>query len=122
MFLSRVITGETKTSKGRIKSTTGNVEFGGMTTWDVMTNFLRSKLTPVLGAVINLKTERNMVGEEVTMYDIPQELLVPLVMEDIYDSMIEDGVPNGLALAVLAEFGIGVQIYDPNKRRVKTRK
>lgn len=62
-----------------------------------------------------------MVGEKVTIYDLPQELFVPLVMEDVYDSMVEDGVPNGLALAILAEFGVGVQIYDANKRRYKER-
>ena len=122
VFTSRLITGETKTSKGRVKSLTGEVGFGGLTTWDVITNFLRTKLTPVLGSAVNLRQGRNVIGEEVTLSDMPQELLTPLVFEDVYDSMVEDGVPNGLALAILAEFGIGIQIYDPNKRRVKTRK
>ena len=121
VFMSRIITGQTKTARGRIKPITEDVPFGGMTTWDVITNFLRSKLTPVLGTAVNLVSGRNMIGEKVTMYDIPEETLVPLAFQDVYDSMVEDGIPNGLALAILAEFGIGIQIYDPNKRRVKSR-
>ena len=110
VFMSRVITGESKSiTTGEIRPLTGDfVPYGGTTTWDVISNFLRTKLTPVLGVAINLRQGRNIVGEKVTMYDIPEETLVPLPVLDIYDAMVAEGVPVGAALGILGLFGVGM--------------
>lgn len=119
VFMSRIITGETKSiTTGEIRPIAGDfVPYGGTTTWDVISNFLRTKLTPVLGVAINLRQGRNIVGEKVTMYDIPEETLVPLPVLDIYDAMVAEGVPVGAALGILGLFGVGIQTYEQKGAR-----
>jgi hypothetical protein len=114
VFMSRVAIGETKSIKtGAIKHIRGDyAPYGGTNTWDVITNFMRTKLTPALGLGINVLTGKNIVGEKVTLYDIPQEALVPLAINDIYEAMNEQGVPAGLALGTLGMFGVGIQTYE----------
>jgi len=119
VFLSRLITGETKSVKtGAVKPIRGDaVPYGGTDTWDVISNFMRTKLTPVLGFSVNLLQGKNIVGEKVDLYDIPSETVVPLSFTDIYDAMEEQGVPAGAALGILGLFGIGIQTHEQKGAR-----
>jgi hypothetical protein len=116
VLMSRIWNEETKTAGGRVIPLTGNIPYGGKTIWTVMSDWGRTKLTPVLSEAINFKQGKDVVGNKVEMWDIPQRLLMPLSFGDIYDAMKEDGVPAGAILSTLATFGIGVQIYDPKQR------
>ncbi|MFH2076301.1 MAG: hypothetical protein ABIJ57_13310, partial [Pseudomonadota bacterium] len=72
VFMSRVASGETKGLKtGFVMPIRGDyVPYSGTTTWDVISNFLRTKLTPALGLAINLVSGKDLVGNKVTLYDI----------------------------------------------------
>jgi len=110
---SRVATGEKKTQRGAVVPLRGEgVPYGGATTWSVIADFLRTKLTPVLGLAINLQGGKNLIGEKITVADIPQEVLFPLSVQDIYDAMQEEGVPAGAALGTLGMFGVGIQTHE----------
>ncbi|MDD2657191.1 MAG: hypothetical protein PHD04_00835 [Candidatus Pacebacteria bacterium] len=117
VLLSRTYEEKTKKPSGAIVSLSGNVPYGGTTISGIWGNFLRTKLSPVISTALDIKDERDVVGNKVTVWDIPEKLLMPLSFGDIYDSMKEDGIPAGAALATLATFGIGVQIYDPRQRK-----
>jgi uncharacterized protein YqfA (UPF0365 family) len=46
--------------------------------------------------------------------------MVPLAFNDIYDTMVEQGVAKGTALTLLSILGYGIQTYDKNRRNAKT--
>jgi len=114
VFMSRMWIGEKKSLKtGEIKDLYGdNVSYGGATVWSVMTDFLRTKLTPALGLAINLRQGKDLIGQPVTPTDIPAEVAVPLSMKDLWEAMNEEGIPAGMALGTLGLFGVGVQTHE----------
>ena len=115
VLLSREFTGETKTMSGKVRSLYGDLPYGADTAWDVLTKFLRTKLSPVVGAAVDLRTGENVIGEKRTTGETLQRLAVPLSFEDIYKVMLEDGIPKGTALGILSLFGWGLQQHDPPK-------
>jgi hypothetical protein len=112
-------TGEKKSLKtGEIKDLYGdNVSYGGATVWSVMTDFLRTKLTPALGLAINLRQGKDLIGQPVTLTDIPAEVLVPLSVRDLWEAMNEEGIPAGMALGTLGLFGVGIQTHETSGAR-----
>lgn len=108
-FLTRAIQGETKPI-GKVPHKMDSREY-----WDTISRFLRTKLAPIPGAVINLQSGKDVVGNKVEVKDIPTQLLTPLALKDIYNVMIEQGIPKGTILSLLSIFGMGMQNYD--KRR-----
>lgn len=118
---SRLGTGETKKlASGKIVPIRGDkVPFGGDTAADVVTRFLRTKLSPVVGGAIDLAAGKNVVGEKVGPVDVAKTLVTPMSFRDIYESMREHGVPEGMAIGLLAVFGMGVQNYNENEKKTK---
>lgn len=117
VLASRLISGKTKTIKGDVLSIRGpDVKYGQSTGYDVMANFLRTKLRPEIGAVVDLSTGKNLVGEEVTAKSMITNFTTPLSFRDIYDVMRENGVPAGVALETLSLFGMGLQHFEPKKK------
>jgi len=119
VLLSRLATGETKTlRRGRVIPIRGEkVPYGGENAADVIARFLRSKLSPVVGTTVNVLAGEDVVGDPVTPESVAMNLAVPLAMQDIYDAMVEQGVPKGTALGILATFGMGLQTFDERKRK-----
>ena len=116
VLLSRITTGETKTSKGNIVPIRGEkVPYGSGNAADVMARFLRSKLSPVIGTGVNIAAGKDVVGQPVTPESTAKSLLVPLSLQDIYKAMLEQGVPEGTALGILSIFGMGLQNYNSQK-------
>lgn len=113
VLLGRETSGSTKTPAGEVKPIRGKVPFGDSTGADVALRFLRTKLAPVPGAVLDVASGQNVVGEPVTAGSVAQQLAVPLSFQDIYSVMAADGIPKGTALGVLSLFGAGVQ-QQPN--------
>jgi hypothetical protein len=118
---SRVITGETKTGKGKIsklRTEPGEKRaFGQDDTGDVIGRFLRSKLSPVAGAGMDIASGRNVVGEPITPGMAATRMFVPMTFNEIYETMKEKGIPAGPAFAVLTIFGAGVQTYDEKAKK-----
>jgi len=116
VFMARISTGETKTASGKIKPIRGDVPYGSSTTADVITRFLRSKLSPVVGTGLNIATGKNVVGEDVTLLSTLRDTTIPLSLRDVYETMREQGVPKGTAISLLSVFGMGVQNYQTKER------
>lgn len=119
VLISRVLTEETKTISGRVLPLSGEtIPYGGANTWDIISRFIRSKFSPVVGTAVDIKTGKDIVGNKVTMFDIPEKMLVPLAMSDILTAMQDQGIPFGTALGVLSIFGMGLQTYTPGQKQV----
>jgi len=118
-FLSRIGTGQTKDSHGKVvqlrDSGSHKVKFGGRETGDVVASFLRTKLAPAPGAIANLITGKNAIGQPITPAQTAKQLVVPLTFGDIAGAMQEQGVPRGTAIGLLSILGAGVQTYDNSK-------
>lgn len=132
VMLSKVISGEKITTKGdrrplrdkdglwRISDLTdepdlGNVRWGQDTTGDVAARFLRTKLAPLPGALVNVLTGENVIGEKVTIGGELKNLFLPMSLRNVQDVMKEQGVPEGSAIFALELLGMGVQYRDPAK-------
>lgn len=113
VLLSRLASGETKRLSGDVVPIRGSeVPFGGDDAADVTARFLRTKLSPVVGTAVNIASGSDVTGKEVTAESAAENLLVPLALQDIYKTMVEQGVPKGTAMAILSIFGMGLQTYD----------
>lgn len=117
VLLSRLTSGETTNLKGKTTPIRGDIPFGGSNSAEVIGRFLRTKLAPVPGAVLNNITGENVVGQPVTAASTAQDLMTPMAMRDIYNAMQEQGVPRGTALSLLSLLGMGLQTYDEDERK-----
>jgi len=116
VLMSRLGTREMKTTKGQVKSLVDG-KFGGPTVASEVGRFLRTKLAPLPGTALDVATGKNVVGEPVTVRDIPKQLLMPLAFNDVLKVMEEQGVPHGAALVMLNFLGWGLQHYDDTRPR-----
>lgn len=113
VLISRLGSGETTRLSGQTVAIRGDqVPFGGDDAADVTARFLRTKLSPAFGAIVNVLSGTDVTGEKVTPETIGEDLLVPLALKDILKAMEDQGVPRGTALAILSIFGMGLQTYD----------
>jgi hypothetical protein len=138
-----VFKGETKTQSGQLKKLRGpTVRYGDTSTSTVIGNFLRGKLSPVIGGAVDVLAGKNIVGETVTPgtvigtvkpigetaggvfkdtalekvpVPVPGSMLTPISFQEIFDLMKENGVPAGTALFLLSLFGAGVNTYQTKK-------
>jgi hypothetical protein len=120
VLISRLASGETKTLSGKVVPIRGpKIPFGSGNSADVLARFARSKLSPALSAGVNVLAGEDMVGNPATPATVAKGMLVPLSLQDIYASMIEQGVPRGTAMAVLSIFGMGLQNYDQKSTKIR---
>lgn len=73
--------------------------------------FVRSKLRPDVGAGVDWIVGENVIGEKTTPASIAESLAVPLSFRDILPLMEEQGVPRGVGIELLQQFGAGVSTY-----------
>lgn len=116
VFLAQQITGK-KVPAGTNKAndlTTG--KYGKATRLTVGANFLRGKLSPLLGSTFNLMEQKDLVGQPYHVWpNVPQEF-VPLPASDIYDAYKVGGIDNALKVLIPSQFGIGVSSFKNKKK------
>jgi hypothetical protein len=118
VLLARLVSGQTKTSTGKIVDIRGeNVPYGGATPVNIVAKFARSKFSPVFGSITNIIQGENVIGEKVTPFGEVERMVVPMSFSEVGKVMEEQGVPKGMVLSTLALFGMGVQTYDETKKR-----
>ena len=118
VFGARTATGEKVDTKGKMTPLRGKgVPYGGDKWSDVATNFARSKLHPVPGAIVNLFDGTDLGGNEVTLLNQTANLSAPLTYMDIYEALEEQDLPEGVALGLLATLGEGLQTYGKKKSK-----
>lgn len=115
VFLYRTLSGNRTTQDGKEEKMAARTY--GMN----ILRFVRSKLSPAVGVAWTARTGENVVGEKVepigdtddfmTGKSIPSNLVMPLAISDIYETMQEQGIPAGTALALLSILGMGLQTY-----------
>jgi len=117
VFVSRLASGGKKTAKGAIVPIRGEkVPYGGDTTTDVTKNFLRSKLSPIVGSVFNVLEGRNVVGESTDALEELKRMVIPMSFGEAKETLEAQGIPEATALIMLQMFGMGVQTYTPGKK------
>jgi len=115
-FGARTATLERKDAKGKIQSLK-NPPFGGQKWSDVATNFGRSKLHPVPGAIVNLFNGTDLAGNPATIQNQLINFSYPLTYQDVYQALQEQDMPEAQILSLLTLLGEGLQTYDTNKKR-----
>lgn len=116
-FISRVASGKTTRASGEVVPIRGrDIPYGGDNTADVIARFLRTKLAPAPGMFVDVAAGENVVGEPTTAWGMAKGAVIPLSMSDIYDTMVEQGIPAGTVLSILGIFGEGVQTYQPKEK------
>lgn len=122
VLISRLVAGSTKSSTtGEISNLRGDVQYGRDDAFDVMSKFIRTKLSPMIGTPIDLATGKNAVGQPVTLKSAAANFVTPLAMKDVYEAIQEQGVPKGTAFGILGLLGLGLQTYQQNQAKpVKT--
>lgn len=138
-LVSRVGTGETKTQKGEIRpirpnytltdlrralgediaphklNKDGSLPFGAGDSSSVLGRFLRTKLAPVPGAIVNIASGSDLIGQEVTPTQTLASLVTPMSFQNVGDVMEEQGVPRGTAIILLGLLGMGMQHREEKK-------
>lgn len=121
-FGARVLSGSTKTISGEVrpirgerksKDNPGGIPYGADDAADVAARFLRSKLAPVPGALVDLASGRNVVGDPTPPKEVAKNLAVPIVVKDAEQIMTEEyGLPKKVAVNLLGLLGAGVRVND----------
>lgn len=115
-LLSRLATGETKKGGQLVPIRGENVPYGGANSYDVMARFLRTKLAPLPGGVVNEIVGKDISGQPMTYWNhIPvgtlKNLVVPISFEDAAKAFQYQGIPKATGLTILSLFGFGLQSY-----------
>ena len=122
VFLSRLVTGEKVTTKGREIALRGEDKvYGSGDMGDVIWDFVRSKFSPVVGAGVTIAGGETYIGEPVTPASTAADLFMPMAPQDMYEAMIANGVPEGTALSILAFWGASLQTYGEEETGRETR-
>ena len=131
VFTSRVLSGETKSAKGKITPIrdtlrpanlfrdvprTDKVPYGGRNVFNVGADFMRTKFSPAFGGFVDLTVGENVIGEAVTPLDIAYKMTVPMSFDEARETIEAHGMPKGPALTALMLFGAGVMTYDERKK------
>jgi hypothetical protein len=119
-FASRIATGETKTSGSEVVPLRGeDTRYGGDDYYRIFGRFFRSKLAPTPALIGNLIFGEDVVGGDITVGKVAKDLALPMSLEDIYDALLEQGIPAGTAFGALAILGAGVQTYGESQPGVR---
>lgn len=116
--LTQSLTGERKTTTGKIQELDGK-GFMKQTRLTPLSNFARGKLAPIPASVIDLLTHRDAAGQPVTIKSELVSDVTPLLIQDVYTAMKDQGVKALFTVGIPAAFGIGVQTYNSNKKTQK---
>lgn len=116
VFGARTATLERKDAKGKIVSLQ-NPPYGGQKWSDIATNFGRSKLHPIPGAIVNLFNGTDLGGNPATIQNQALNMAYPLTYMDVYQALQEQDMPEGEILSLLTLLGEGLQSYDSSKKR-----
>jgi GNAT superfamily N-acetyltransferase len=76
----------------------------------VTENFIRGKLSPILGIGWNLQAGKDVTGQPYHLSNVPQEF-IPLPATDLYDAYKVGGIENALKVLIPSQFGVGVSSY-----------
>ena len=107
-LLSRIISGKTKSGKGKIYKL--GEGYKGTTRGDLLLRFVRNKLSPMAGELVNLFEGSNFLGEKIKLTSEVRNTIEPMIISSFFDLIKED--KEMIFFALLSElFGVGTQTY-----------
>lgn len=107
-FVSRLLLGEQKTPFGVIKEANRA---------STLMYFLRSKLSPAVGAVVNLLAEKDVRLEETSLGTESRRMLVPMSFGDLWETILtQEGSPRTMLLMLASIAGLSVQNFEADER------
>jgi len=113
-LIGQLTTGQKKGLRGDIQDLYGEKKkFGDPDLWDVTTGFLRKKLAPIPGAIVDLRVGENVIGEKETPLSVTTDLFVPLSFQEAGETMKARGLVGGAAVTALSLLGMGGGTYGP---------
>jgi hypothetical protein len=113
-LIGQMATGQKKGLRGDIQDLYGeNRKFGDPDLWDVGTGFLRKKLAPIPGAIVDLRVGENVIGEKETVLSATTDLFVPLSFQEAGETMKARGLVGGAVVTALSLLGMGGGTYGP---------
>lgn len=74
--------------------------------------FVRTKLAPIYGSIINVGTGKDVVGKKATVLSEIAGTFLPLSLTDIAENFEEYGPAGGVGLSFLTLLGAGTNTYD----------
>lgn len=112
-------TGQRKsTNTKEIQELNGEGAFG-TNRIDILSSFLRGKLSPSVGATVNLISGKNVVGEDATIESEAKNLFVPLVLSGAKEAFYDAGVKSLFLVGIPSLFGVGTQTYESKSNKSK---
>lgn len=107
VFLHRVIGGETKDKKGKVRDTD----------FQTVANFARSKLAPVPGAFFSARFGRKPTGEGTSWAQEGLDLITPMGLGDVTEAVQEQGGVKGSALGILTMLGMRLSTHQEDEKK-----
>lgn len=85
---------------------------------DTLFKFFRNKLSPVPGAIVSLRLQKDFKGDPYTLKNVPADILMPMSVDNLFEIMTtEYDIAPKMALSILAILGAGVQNYQEYQKR-----
>ena len=111
-LFAQLITGERKsTTTGEIKEINAEV-FPFKSRYNLVLDFLRSKMSPIPSTVIDFLDGKDIVGNPFSWSQELRDWIMPLYLQDLMEVYNAEGTPAALAVLFPSLFGIGVQNYN----------
>jgi hypothetical protein len=119
-FLSQMVEGKRTSAAGNVTmlgSTDRKENPFGTTRLDVAGSFIRGKVSPTPGIFLNLLDGKDVIGQPYGLWpNVPLEF-APLPLSGLTEAYKVGGIDNALRVLIPSTFGVGVNSYDPNKKR-----
>ncbi len=119
-LFAQIGSGERKSTRTGLKQSLDGEGAFGTTRGDVLSSFVRGKLSPIPAMAVNLAQGRNAAGDKVTLEKELFSHLLPLSMQSIGEAIKEEGPSKIVSAGLPAIFGIGLQVYGDRPKEVKT--
>lgn len=116
VFTQSLMAQRKATTSGKIYELNGK-GFMGETRLSPLASFARGKLSPVVSTGINLASGRDVIGQPVTVGQQGLAAITPLIFNDLYQGMKDQGVKALFTVGIPSTFGVGVQTFKPKEKK-----
>lgn len=117
-LIAREALSKTKSSQTGKITPIDSGKFGSRTSGQVLGDFTRNKLSPLLGTAVNLKTGSDSVGNKFGLEDVPDSLFAPLPLTNYLQTMTSHNSANLMAVVIADFLGVSTNTY--SKKDSKT--
>jgi hypothetical protein len=109
---TKMAAGESVDKYGHVVKLRGKEKMFGRSVLGEVGRSFRGKTHPVVGLALDAIEGETMIGDEVTPWYIVKNLVTPLSIQNTVETMIEEGVPAGVAIGVADSLGFAANGYE----------